>query len=469
MGDPIDFDRQRCGHFKKLPTVVRANGEISSFDAEQGINWEFDTIRGHPDNQSETSGLSSTSPSTPPVTSSSYQAPRSLRMLFEDSSVPPPLSDNFLRNNLGSSRQHHGQPSLGVAASAPSGGSFLASANSISLPDTHESTSLSVKGPDDVTLNTARQPNFSFPRLTAPKTEFDDNTARAPSRPGTHTPKGSGGGPKRSPSPLSQVNSPPTPPAGRGGSNYKDLRNAKGVADLALPNASASTESLPSGRTTPANERAETPSRPSTAMSSTEELSPKSTQPRTRNVASPMNFQFPPLARSGRSGTSNASRNQEFVTPTRQFTTSQSRPHTPVGTSVEKSTLLSRDPGISQFGGKVAGQSQGVGLTPPKMQGHPISRSMDSARAGSHGGGSAAGLTPPVMGGRGGHGSQSDSEALGLGEGTRLAPSRLFAVRRQASMEMGLGERNNALRDHLPVSLSIHLYFPLVATKEFRS
>ncbi|KAG8985286.1 hypothetical protein FRB90_004836, partial [Tulasnella sp. 427] len=79
-------------------------------DDEDAVNWEFDTIRQHHDG---------TTPAEPPpistangtVPSTNFQAPRSLRMLFEDSSNPPQLSESFLRNNMGGSRQHHGQAS----------------------------------------------------------------------------------------------------------------------------------------------------------------------------------------------------------------------------------------------------------------------------------------------------------------------------------------------------------------------
>jgi len=89
---------------------------------------------------------------------------------------------------------------------------------------------------------------------------------------------------------------------------------------------------------------------------------------------------------------------------------------------------------------------QTVGLTPPKplSHHHPTSRSMDSPQVRGGGAGSPAPVRPGL------HGSQSDSEALSAGgDGTRLTPGRLFAVRRQASMEMGLG---GGLRDNLQPS-----------------
>ncbi|KAG8882992.1 hypothetical protein FRB98_003371 [Tulasnella sp. 332] len=485
-----------------------------SFDTEHG-SWEFDTIRGQSD--AELSNIPSTSVTTPsapaPVSGSSYQAPRSLRMLFEDSSIPPPLSDNFLRNNLGSSRQHHGQgPSIGVAASAPSS-SFLAPSpgpNNAGSGEPYDLGSFTAanESQDDVELSTAKQPNFAFSRLTAPQSEYDDATARAPPpRSGYHTPKGSAGGvtTRRSPSPMRDMRSSP-PLNGKMAGGYKDMRNAKGVADLALasssntstsPSISSATSAsgaegvVASGRATPSSTTneipqqqlqllqqrgLETPSRPSTALSSVEEVSPKSVQPRARNVASPLNFQFPPLSGAGARPTGKTTGPVgavlDFTTPTRfpgPAPTVSSRPHTPSGPNSippgSSGGLREHLPlGVNKSAAATPTQAM-VGLTPPKIVGghHPTSRSIDSARSGTPtgagsslgavlsntglnlGSGSGSGMLGAPHGGVGGrHGSVSDSEALGNGVGQtdagnalRKNPGRLFAIRRQASMEMG--------------------------------
>ncbi|KAG9002564.1 hypothetical protein FRB95_008445 [Tulasnella sp. JGI-2019a] len=471
--------------------------ERQSFDAEHDGSWEFDTIRGQsdPDSSSGVPGTSimSSSPATPAVPGPGYQAPRSLRMLFEDSSVPPPLSESFLRNNLGSSRSHapqgHGQgPSMGAATSAPTGNPLLTPSSSGEPYDLGSFTAGNISQ-EDVGLTTARQPNFS--RLAAPRDEYDDATARAPPpKAGSHTPKSSASGvSRRSPSPMRDLRSSPTPPLnGKMAGNYKDIRNVKGVADLALSSSSNTStapstpgvEGMASGRVTPssANEipqqqlqllqqrGLETPSRPSTALSSVEEVSPKSTQPRARNVASPLNFQFPPLsnanAKPGASGkkTVPAATVLDFATPSRfpasapSSASSLSRPHTSSGTSTVTPTALGSSSGLRDNSALInkGTVTPTMGLTPPKPVGHhPTSRSMDSARGGTPSSsghnpsnlGLGSGLGAPLSVGVGGqHGSVSDSEALnGHVDATstprRTTPGRLFAVRRQASMEMG--------------------------------
>ncbi|KAG8906928.1 hypothetical protein FRB99_005702 [Tulasnella sp. 403] len=424
-------------------------------NAQPEMNWEFDTIR------MPSEGIQDIQDIPPPevttTASSSYQAPRSLRMLFEDSSVPPPLPETFLRN-LGSSRQHaHG---LGVAASAPVNPSFLSPALSINSGDSFDPTRKDAS--DDADLHTAKQSNFAFPRLAAPKPDFDDTTAKGHQRRGHHSPRGSGAGPRRTPSPFKEGKSPSTPPpTAKAASTFKDIRSTKGLPDISIPptdaNAAASSspsDSQPAVSGTPAisvGRTSDTPPRPGTSMSVADDGSPKNSQQRVRKVASPMNFQFPPPS-SSRNGKVTTTRERDGSISSSQQPLS--RPHTP----------SSKDPGIRLGTSlKEASALDSYGLTPPKplTLHHPASRSMDSPRTATQQNAMAhsGGLFPHAPGlGRSQtavvYGSQSDSEALGVTDVNRLAPSRI-ALKRQASVETGLslgGPRSGALRDALQIS-----------------
>lgn len=390
-------------------------------------------------------------PSPPPVetpSSSSYQAPRSLRMLFEDSSIPPPLPENF-RNNLGSSR-HGGQP-LGVAASAPSNPSFLSPALSSSSAMSSDPTLVGKESLDDSDLHTARQTNFAFPRLAAPKAEFDDVTAKIPARRGHHSPRGSAtAGNRRSPSPFKESKPPSTPPGVKSPAEIIIPTPASGSfmgATGGLPGSPADPRPPFGGTPAISVGRAETPTRAAFG----EDGSPKASQTKLRKAASPMNFQFPPQpAPGGRSTKSHAGvRDREAMSSS---PAPQSRPHTPsskeprLGTSLKETSVL-----------------EAHGLTPPKplVVHHPASRSMDSPRTGgtttaANGNGLLA--HPPPLGRShtaAVYGSQSDSEALGgRVDNNRLNPGRPMALKRQASVETGLslgGLRTGALRDALQV------------------
>lgn len=366
-----------------------------------------------------------------PAVSSSYQAPRSLRMLFEDSSQPPALSESFLRNNLGSSR--HGGQAIGVAASAPNP-SFLNPGSAPGNSDFLDPSSV----PDDSGLSTARQPNFSFPRVVTPNAEYEDNTARLPQRRGHHSPRGSAA--RRSPSPLKDFKSPPGSPSMiKAATTFRDVRNNKGFPDIAIPppghgsapGSSGSPADAAGGMPSISVGRAETPTRPDTSMSSYDDGSPKP-QAKMKKAASPMNFQFPPAG----------ARPAKVSAPGRPHTPSSKENGSRLGTSFQEASILASQ-----------------GLSPPKPLNlhHPASRSMDSPRS-AVGPGPSTVLSPPMLGRSytaAVYGSQSDSEALGKGlDGTRLVPGRSTPLKRQASVETGLSmgqQRNGGLREALQV------------------
>lgn len=361
-------------------------------------------------------------------------------MLFEDSANPPPLPDNFLRNNMGGSRQHHGQASsVGVAASAPVNPSFL-NPGAMSSNDGFQLGTGPRDALDDSDVNTARPPNFAFPgpRLAAPKTELDDNTARTPiARRGHHSPHGSANAPsRRSPSPFREAKSPPTPPS------VTKSRGIRIPPDINIPPSGVHIPSpLPSGIATPPAEA--TSGMPSIsvdrqALASRGEEEASRPASRARKGASPMNFQFPPPSRSA-----TPARDRDVAGPSAPIPT---RPRTPSGK--EPPIRLGREPQ--------------EGLTPPKALNfhHPASRSMDSPRITGHAASSGGLGKPPGSShalGRsqtaGVFGSQSDSEAFGGHvDGTRLAPARPLQLKRQASVETGLSlGRNLGLRDGLHV------------------
>ncbi|KAG8891134.1 hypothetical protein FRC00_014224 [Tulasnella sp. 408] len=341
---------------------------------------------------------------------------------------------------MGGSRQHHGQASsVGVAASAPVNPSFL----NPGAMSSNEGFQLGVGSKDtldDSDVNTARPPNFAFPRLAAPKAELDDNTARTPiARRGHHSPHGSANAPsRRSPSPFREAKPPSTPPSAA------KSRGIRIPPDINIPPSGAHIPSpLPSGVAvaTPVDASSGMPSisvdRQALALRGEEE-GPRPAS-RARKGASPMNFQFPPPSRSA-----TPARDRDTAGPSAPIPT---RPRTPSGK--EPPIRLGREPQ--------------EGLTPPKALNfhHPASRSMDSPRTAGHVT-SSSGLGKPLGSSHGlgrsqtagVFGSQSDSEAFGTHvDGTRLAPARPLQLKRQASMETGLSlGRNMGLRDGLHTS-----------------
>ncbi len=370
-------------------------------------------------------------------------------MLFEDSSIPPPLPESFLRNNLGSSRlgsHAHGHAGSGAAASAPSNPTFLSpngnddGADLLSVGGRNESQ-------DDVDLHTARQQDFSFPRLNTPKSSFDDITPKSGHRKGHHSPKGSGF--RRSPSPYSDPNMPPTPPPA---STATSRLNQSQSPKLQLNPATGSFEDLRnlnpfSMDVKPQLDNQRTPKlgigradrRPSTG----EEKKGDEEASRSRRAASPMNFQFPPPSRSTRT----APRDRE-----------------PMSIPAQSGHLPSRSkdsrpqPSLQEL---VSQEEQS--LIPPKFPGlhHPASRSMDAPRSAAYPGTGGADSAPGARHYVGSApSSQSDGEAFSAAmEANRLLPNRPFLLKRQASVETGLsvGTRPSALRDALQVSVVIVL------------
>ncbi|KAG8928333.1 hypothetical protein FRC02_007057 [Tulasnella sp. 418] len=507
---------------------VIMNEELDTVPA----SWEFDTIRAHHLSDSNASEAIPTPISATP--SSSYQAPRSLRMLFEDSSIPPSLPDSFLRNNLGSSRARgvgispaeSNPSSTPLAASAPTP-SFLVAPTSggtidLDLTVVRPSTTRRQESVDD--LQTARQPNFAFPRLTGSRSEnveddTGDLTVKVPSNAKRtrrqHSPTTSAtGNLRRSPSPLASTppNMSSSVPTSVG---YKELRTQKGVTDISAPSttpsvssstftgssvgmnvaATTSTDSLPtshiqstlataSGMLPSTRGNSDTPPRPGTANSayaSGDDNSPRNAQQRGRrhlgSNASPITFQFPPLA-TGKVGAASS--------PPLTQGLSSSRPNTPAskdssGGGSLKETSVFTGPASFKFGGG-GGLSSSFreanlsleSLTPPKPfmgNHHPASRSVDTPysqrsrdrdplKVGANAMGTDLVSSPPFL--RKNSSSainsreklgESDSDATSShispstsGLSGRRLPSRAPVLKRQASAEVGLGVRGLGLR-----------------------
>jgi hypothetical protein len=194
---------------------------------------------------------------------STTQAPRSLRLLFEDASTPPDLSA-FQQTRPRRVMVPPVDPPNLESSSAPRRAPV-----STPTPDMNDVLdSLIDDGRDFSEMHTAKQTDFMFPR-----------NGTDPQDPSTPPPQDS----------LSSVASGQAPKL-----NYRDIRGAKGIANISVPARRPSQSSIPDVR------EGSPPPKSARRVFSDDEK--RERNPRLRNVASPVNFTFPaapaPLANS---------------------------------------------------------------------------------------------------------------------------------------------------------------------------
>lgn len=193
----------------------------------------------------------------------STQAPRSLRLLFEDASIPPDLSAFQQTRPRRVMVPPVDPPDLDIG-SAP-----RRTPASTPTPDANDiRDSLIDEGRDFSEMHTAKQTDFMFPRI-----------GTDPQDPTTPPPQDS----------LSSTVSGQAPKL-----NYRDIRGAKGIANISVPTRRPSQSSIPDIR------EGSPPPKSARRVFSDDER--RERNPRPRNVASPVNFTFPaapaPLANS---------------------------------------------------------------------------------------------------------------------------------------------------------------------------
>ena len=195
---------------------------------------------------------------------SATQAPRSLRLLFEDASIPPDLSAfqqtrsrRVMVPAVDTSDLDVGSTPRQTPASTPT-------------PDASDVLDSLIDYDHDFSeMHTAKQTDFSFPR--------NGTVPLIPNTPPPHQdslgPAISGQAPKL---------------------NYRDIRGAKGIANISVPTRRPSQSSIPDVR------EGSPPPKSARRVFSDDER--RERNPRSRNVASPANFTFPaapaPLANS---------------------------------------------------------------------------------------------------------------------------------------------------------------------------
>jgi len=194
---------------------------------------------------------------------SKTQAPRSLRLLFEDASTPPDLSAFQQTRSRRVIVPPADPPDLDVGA-AP-----RRAHASTPTPDANDVLeSLIDDGRDFSEMHTAKQTDFMFPL-----------NGTDPQVPNTPPPQDS-----VSPTVLGQAPK----------LNYRDIRGAKGFANISVPARRPSQSSIPDVR------EGSPPPKSARRVFSDDEK--RERNPRPRNVASPANFTFPaapaPLANS---------------------------------------------------------------------------------------------------------------------------------------------------------------------------
>ena len=220
--------------------------------------WEFDTVRGPSTTVEAPLQEDETSPDRPPewIQRSTTQAPRSLRLLFEDatpdlSAFQQTRSRRVVVPNVDSPGLDFVPTPRRPPASAPT-------------PDASDVlASMIDEGHDFSEIHTAKQTDFVFPGngtvpSTPPPQDHPDSSV-------------SGQAPKL---------------------NYRDIRGAKGIANIAVPTRRPS--SIPDVR------EGSPPPKSARRVFSDDEK--RERNPRSRNVASPVKFTFPatptPLANS---------------------------------------------------------------------------------------------------------------------------------------------------------------------------
>ena len=193
---------------------------------------------------------------------STTQAPRSLRLLFEDASTPPDLSA-FQQTRSRRVIVPPVDPPESDAGSAP-----RRAHASTPTPDAIDVLDALIdEGRDFSEMQTAKPIDFMFPR---------SGDSQVPSTP---PPQDS----------LSSAVSGQAPKL-----NYRDIRGAKGIANISVPARRPSQSSIPDFR--------ESSPPPKSARRVFSDDEKRERNPRPRNVASPANFTFPaapaPLANS---------------------------------------------------------------------------------------------------------------------------------------------------------------------------
>jgi len=193
---------------------------------------------------------------------STTQAPRSLRLLFEDASMPPDLSAFQQTRPRRIIVPHVDPPDL----DGPAPRRTPASSQTPDASDVLDS--LIDDGRDFSEMHTAKQTDFMFPR--------DGTDPLVPS----------------TPPPQDSLSSPilgQTPKL-----NYRDIRGAKGIANISVPTRRPSQSSIPDVR------EGSPPPKSARRVFSDDEK--RERNPRPRDAASPVNFTFPaapaPLANS---------------------------------------------------------------------------------------------------------------------------------------------------------------------------
>ena len=197
------------------------------------------------------------------VQRSTAQAPRSLRLLFEDASTPPDLS---------AFQQTRPRRVMAPPVDTPdmdSSSTPRRTPASTPTPDASDIlNSLLDEDHDFSEMHTAKQMDFAFPRN------------------GTVPPIPSTPPPQDSPSSSVSGQAPKL--------NYRDIRGAKGIANISVPTRRPSQSSIPDVR------EGSPPPKSARRVFSDDEK--RERNPRSRNVASPANFTFPaapaPLANS---------------------------------------------------------------------------------------------------------------------------------------------------------------------------
>ena len=194
---------------------------------------------------------------------STTQAPRSLRFLFEDASTPPDLSAFQQTRSRRVIVPPADPPDLDV------GSTPRRAHASTPTPDANDVLdSLIDEGRDFSEMHTAKQIDFMFPR-----------SGTDPQVPSTPPPQDS----------LSSSVSGQAPKL-----NYRDIRGAKGIANISVPARRPSQSSIPDFR--------ESSPPPKSARRVFSDDEKRERNPRPRHVASPANFTFPaapaPLANS---------------------------------------------------------------------------------------------------------------------------------------------------------------------------
>lgn len=228
--------------------------------------WEFDTVRGPSTTVDAPLQEEESSPDRPQEQTqrSTTQAPRSLRLLFEDASIPPDLSAfqqtrprRVMVPTVDTSDSDFDSTPRRTPASTPT-------------PDASDVLeSLIDDDPDFSEMHTAKQTSFAFP--------LSGTALPIPNTPPPHQDS------------LGSSVSGQVPKL-----NYRDIRGAKGIANISVPPRRPSQSSIPDVR------EGSPPPKSARRVFSDDEK--RERIPRSRNVASPANFTFPaapaPLANS---------------------------------------------------------------------------------------------------------------------------------------------------------------------------